>query len=361
MSAVDHEVPGGPGTIPGPLLKAWSASLLESWGYRISDADYVAESLIEANLRGIDSHGVARLPIYRRRIKEGLVDPRAVPVVVTDDAVIRVDAAGAPGQLAARAATTALASVAGRFGVATAVVRGSSHFGTAGHYARSLAAHGLVALVVSNSEPIVVPFGGSRALLGTNPLAFAAPGPDWPISLDMATSTSAMGKVDLARSLGKSVPGDWGVDSAGRSTTDASQVVALLPAAGPKGYGLAFMVEILGGVLAGAAVGHEIGNMYRDFDRPQNVGHWMMAIDVKRLLPLVDFTDRIGDLIGMAHATEPAPGAAGVLVPGEPEERIKTDRTVSGIPLAPATIAELTELGERCAVAFPGTATDHRV
>lgn len=204
-----------PRSISAAVLRSWSAQLLSAWGYAQDDADYLAESLVEANLRGIDSHGVVRLPIYHRRIEAGFVDPRATPTIVTEDAVIRVDAAGAPGQLAARLATNALVMVAAKHGVATAVVKGSSHFGTAGHYARSLASQGFVALVVSNSEPIVVPFGGSKALLGTNPLAFAAPGPQQPISLDMATSTSAMGKVDLARSLGRPVPGDWGVDSGG--------------------------------------------------------------------------------------------------------------------------------------------------
>lgn len=98
--------------------------------------------------------------------------------------------------------------------------------------------------------------------------------------------------------------------------------------------------------------------MYHDFDRPQNVGHWMMAIDVARLMPLTEFTGRIGDLVGMAHASTPTPGGSGVLVPGEPEERVKADRCANGIPLADATIAELTELGGRCAVAFPPTAID---
>lgn len=343
-------------TVPANALAGWTTRLLEGWGYAPDDAAFLADTLVEANLRGIDSHGVIRLPAYHRRIEEGLVRTDAQPAVTVDRALVSVDAAGAAGQLAARAAMDALTETARAHGVASATVHGSAHFGTAGYYARELAARGFVAFVLSNSEPIVVPFGGRDALLGTNPFAFAAPAEPFPISLDMATSTSAMGKVFVAQSEGKAIPADWGVDAEGAPTTDPHAVSALLPFGGPKGYGMGYLVEIMAGVLSGAAVSHGIGNMYNDFSKPQDVGHWMLAIDVAALMPLADFVGRMGSLGEAAHGTAPAPGSSGVLVPGEPEERTRAARLDGGVPLPETVVGDLVALGERFDAAFPGGA-----
>lgn len=342
--------------IESARLLDWTSSLLGSWGFSPDDAAYVATGLVDANLRGVDSHGVIRLPAYRARIDAGLVSPTASPVVETRGAVVRIDAAGAQGQLAARAAVEAVDAAATAHGVGTAVVRGSAHFGTAGTYARALAARGKVAMVVSNSEPGVVPFGGREPLLGTNPFAFAAPTSGDPVSLDMATSTSAMGKVFVARDAGTAIPDTWGVDADGNPTTDPHAVTALLPAGGPKGYGIGFLVEILGGVLSGAAVASGIGNMYGDFSKPQDVGHWMLALDAEAFMPLEELQQRMDALVAEAHAVAPAPGFDEVLVPGEPEERTRVRRLEDGIDLPAATVDDLVALGERFAVPFAADA-----
>ena len=328
-------------------LEHWVTGLAGAWGYRDTDAAYLAESLVDANLRGVDSHGVIRLPIYAQRIAHGLVNPSAVPLVESTAGSVRVDAQGAPGQLAAREACQALITAGRTNSVATATVRGSAHFGAAGFYARSLAAAGFVAVVVSNSEPVVVPFGGREALLGTNPLAFAAPAPGEPFSLDMATSASAMGKVLVAQTRGESIPGDWGVDADGRPTTDPHAVSALLPLGGAKGFALGMLVEVLAGVLSGAAMAQELGNQYQDMDRPQNIGHWMLAIDVAAFMPPEQFTDRMRSLIAMVRHSAPADPDRPVLLPGEPEQRIRDQRRHEGIPLADDTVNELAALGAR--------------
>ncbi|MCR2817253.1 Ldh family oxidoreductase [Microbacterium sp. zg.Y1090] len=342
-------------TIDAEQLRTWTTALLQTWGYEPEDAEYLSDTLVDANLRGVDSHGVIRLPAYRARIDAGLVDPAARPSVDRNGAVVRIDAGGTAGQLAARAAVDELTQLSGEFGVAAATVRGSTHFGTAGYYARALAGRGKVAVVVSNSEPNVVPFGGKSAFLGTNPLAFAAPTGGEPLSLDMATSTTAMGKVLVARAKGQPVPPDWGVDADGAPTTDAAAVVSLLPAGGPKGYGLAFLIEVLAGVLSGAAVAGDIGNMYTDFSKRQDVGHWMLAMDVAHFLPLPLFRDRIDALIDSAHGAEPAPGFDRVLVPGEPERLTAQAREAAGIDLPAATVESLIELGVAGGVPYPGT------
>lgn len=334
-------------------LQTWVEQVLQRWGYDTNNAAFLGTSLIDANLRGVASHGVTRLPAYERRITEHLVQPDAAPIVTSEGSVVKVDANGAAGQIAARAASDAVLRVSSQTGVATAVVSGSTHFGTAGFYARQLAANGALGLVASNSEPIVVPHGGRDALLGTNPLAFAAPTHGAPVSLDMATSTSAMGKVLLAQAAAQPIPESWGVNEQGEPTTDPNAVKALLPVGGPKGYGLGFLVEILGGALSGAAISHGLGNMYTDFSKPQNVGHWLLAINIEHFMPIDEFKTRIQSLVDMAHAISPTEGFAEVLVPGEPEERTQTQSLDAGISLPESTVDELKELGERCGVTFP--------
>lgn len=341
--------------IEADRLESWATALLGVWGYGAEDGRFLAHTLVDANLRGIDSHGVLRLPIYEQRVTAGLVRPDAEPVVSSSGAVVTVDANGAAGQIAARQAADAALTLSRSTGVAVASVHGSAHFGAAGFYARWLAERRTVGIVVSNSEPIVVPYGGREALLGTNPIAFAAPTRGAPVSIDMATSTTAMGKVMVAQAAGLAIPDTWGVDQQGRPTTDASAVEALLPVGGPKGYGLGFVVEILAGVLTGAAVSHGLGNMYTDFNRPQNIGHWLLAVDVAHFAPYEVFLDRMQSLVELAHSTAPAPGLDGVLVPGEPEERTREQRLREGIPLADATVAELQLLGARHGVDFPGS------
>ncbi|GAA5150360.1 Ldh family oxidoreductase [Microbacterium pseudoresistens] len=334
-------------------LQQWVTDLLTRWNYSPVDAEYLADTLVDANLRGVDSHGVIRLGAYRARLDAGLTSATAEPVLKGTGAALSVDANGAAGQIAARLAVTAARDAAREHGIAAVAIHGSTHFGAAGYYARALADDGLVAIVVSNSEPIVVPFGGRAPLFGTNPFAFAAPTSTTPISLDMATSTSAMGKVMVAQAEGRQVPADWGVDAGGNPTTDPHEITALVPAGGPKGYALGFLVEILGGVLTGAAITHGIGNMYNDFSRPQDVGHFMIAMDPTRFIPFDDFTARMDALSAEAHSVSPAPGFSEVLVPGEPEERTSRTRAETGIPLAAATVDELRALGADAGLPFP--------
>lgn len=237
-----------------------------------------------------------------------------------------------------------MSAISGETGIATVTVRGSAHFGSAGYYARALAAQGKIAMVFSNSEPIVVPHNGREPLKGTNPLAFAAPTSAEPISLAMATSTTAMGWVMAAREEGRTIPATWGVDARGLATTDPREVSALLPVGGSKGYGLAFFIEIMAGVLSGSAFAGGLGNMYNDFDRPQDIGHWMLALDIEHSMPMPEFVDRIDSLTTSAHRSPSADGAGEVLVPGEPEERHRSQRLADGIEIAPSIAAELDEL-----------------
>lgn len=339
--------------ITSETLTRWTTDLIASWGYSAADAQYIAHTLVDANLRGVDSHGVMRLTAYHERISHGLIDPKASCESTVRGATARVRADRVAGQLAAREASSTAASIAKELGVAAVTVSESAHFGAAGFFARELAEQGLFGMVMSNSEPIVVPFGGRRSLLGTNPLALAAPTESGVVSVDMATSEAAMGKVYGARLADTPIPGNWGVDEDGQPTTDPHAVQALLPAAGPKGYALGFFVEMLSAVLSGAAIGHEVGNMYEDFSKTQNVGHFFLALSIGDFMPRADFERRAEKLIALAHDTEPVSPDRPVLVPGEPELLTAQTRLESGIPLSEGVVAELTQLGESSGVAWP--------
>jgi ureidoglycolate dehydrogenase (NAD+) len=336
-------------------LGSWVVGLLATVGYRDEGAAFVADTLLDANLRGVDSHGVMRLPVYLARIEAGLVDPAATPHVERHGAVAHVDARGAPGQLATLAALEAVVELANEFGVGCAAVRGSAHFGTAGFYARWLAERGCIGMVVSNSESIVVPHGGAEAVLGTNPIALAAPHGDRPLSLDMATSAGAMGKVMVIGQRGQQIPLGWGVDRDGHETVVPADVHALLPLGGAKGYGLGVWVEVLAGVLTGAAMGHDIGNMYRDFDRPQDVGHFVLALHIGHFPAGDAFGSRLARLATMLTGSRPAPGSSEVMLPGEPEERVRRERSAQGVPIEAGTLDELRALGAARGVPFPPT------
>lgn len=343
-------------TITADALTRWTTELIAGWGYAQADAKYIADTLVDANLRGTDSHGVMRLTAYHDRISHGLIDPAASCESEVRGATARVRADRVAGQLAAREAGATAATIAKELGVAAVTVSESAHFGAAGYFARELAAQGLFSMVMSNSEPIVVPFGGRRALLGTNPLALAAPTESGVVSVDMATSEAAMGKVYGARLADTAIPGNWGVDQDGKPTTDPHAVQALLPAAGPKGYALGFFVEMLSSVLSGAAIGNDVGNMYEDFSKTQNVGHFFLAISIGDFMPRAEFERRAEGLIALAHDTEPVSPDRPVLVPGEPELLTAATRLESGIPLSDGVVAELTSLGAASDVPWPSEA-----
>jgi len=333
-------------------LQTWTSAVLEHVGFARDDAAFIADSLVDANLRGVDSHGVMRLPVYLERVARGHVDPSAVPTASGDGATRTIDGRRAAGQLVARFATSQARGVAAEHGIGAAFARGSAHFGAAGYFARQLAADGCIGIVMSNSESIVVPHGGAEAVLGTNPIAVAAPTTGDPISLDMATSAAAMGRVMVAANRGERIPADWGVDAEGRPTTDPTRVVSLVGLGGPKGYALGLVVELLAGIMTGAAFGTEIGNMYRDMDKAQDVGHFVLAIDIEHLMPMGAYLERVDRLATMLRGVRPAPGSDGVLLPGEPEDRRRAERVSGGIPLEVAVVADLRAVGERVGIDF---------
>jgi ureidoglycolate dehydrogenase (NAD+) len=335
-------------------LERWVLALLENAGLASPAAATVAGTLVEASLRGVDSHGVERLPIYVERLRAGIVNTAPRPRVLrSEGALAMVDGDQGPGQVAAVFAAELSVSLAREHGVAAVAVRRSAHYGAAAYYVIRPARQGLLALCTSNSDPWAVPFGGRGRALGTNPVAFAAPSGRGVFVLDMATSQVAANRIFGALEEGVPIPRGWAVDERGEATTDPGDAYAMLPLGGYKGYGLALMVEILSGVLAGAGITHGVGRLHEDFDRPQDVGHFHLALDPERTVGRARFEELLEGLLAELKAGPPGPGHDEVLLPGEPEERARREREALGIPLPPPLWETLGRLSRELSVEVP--------
>jgi ureidoglycolate dehydrogenase (NAD+) len=303
------------------------------------------------SLRGTDSHGVARLPVYVDRIRGGTINTRPRPSVLRrDGAVAIVDGDRGPGQVASVFATDVSIDLAREHGVGVATVRRSAHNGAQAFYAMRAAEQGMLAIALTNTEPLVIPFGGAEPALGTNPICLAAPAAGGIFNLDLATSQVAINRIFNARDEGRPIPDDWGVDADGRPTTDPAAVVSAVPLGGYKGYALALMVEVLCGVLSGAGVRHGVGGLYTGVDVPQDVGHFHLALDPERTVGRSRFEAVLGGLLDELRAIPPAPGFEEVLVPGDPEDRARVERERSGVPIEPALWRTLQELSRELGV-----------
>jgi LDH2 family malate/lactate/ureidoglycolate dehydrogenase len=207
-------------------------------------------------------------------------------------------------------------------------------------------------MAMTNTEPFVIPFGGSAPALGTNPIALAAPTTDGVFDLDLATSQVAVNRIFNARDEGRAIPLGWGVDERGEPTTDAAAVRSAVPLGGYKGYALAVLVEILCGVLPGAGVREGVGALYGDGER-QNTGHFHLALDPERTVGRERFAAVLGAMLDELRASPVAPGFDEVLAPGDPEARARVERERSGVPIEPALWARLRELSAEMGVSEP--------
>jgi hydroxycarboxylate dehydrogenase B len=347
--------PGRPDveTLAADRLQALATRIFAALGVPDGDAAWVAELLVRANLRGHDSHGVIRVPQYVGSIRKGETNPRpAMRVLAETPTTAIVDGDLGLGQVVARRATEVALDKAARLGLAAVGTRRSNHIGRLADYAELAAAQGFVGLVWTNAPTAqsVVPHGGLDRRLSTNPLAVAVPGPDGgvAISVDMASSIVAEGKVRVKRNRKEPLPDGWAIDPAGRTVTDSEGFygpprAGLLPAGGHKGTALGLIVEVLGGILSGeGAIGDRTG--------PVHNGTFLLLIEVARFLPLVDFTGQVTDLVRWVKSSAPAPGVAEVLVPGEPEARSEAHRRTHGIPVEVETWRQIEEIAAELGV-----------
>ena len=344
-------------SIAGDELRAWTDAILRATGASPEAAEATAAALVDASLRGLDSHGVVFLAFYLPRLAKGTTRGDAHPEVVADrEAYALVDGHDALGAYVARFAMDLCCDKAKRAGAAAVAVRGSTHFGAASCYAEQAAGRGCVGIALSNSDPGMAPLGALAPVLGTNPLAIAAPGaPDLPgPSLDIATSVVAQGKLILAQRAGEEIPPGWAIGPDGRETTDPAAGLenSVLPMAGHKGFGLALMLDVLTGCLSGADTSpHIVGDP--ETDRPQNAGHLFIAIDLDGNRDRDAYSESLRDLAGQVHDAARADWADPFLLPGEPEARTAERRRRDGVELTESTTELLRSLGDRYGVEFP--------
>ncbi|MEN2741160.1 Ldh family oxidoreductase [Microbacterium sp. X-17] len=347
-------------------LERWSAQVLERAGLSAPDADVTAEVLAYADLGGIDSHGIVRLPAYARLLEEGIVRADVRPEVVrSDGAVALVDAHDTLGAVASAFALRHAEELARTHGVGWVNVRSSSHHGACGYYVREAARRGFVALAATNTGGLVAAAGSTHPYLGTNPLAFGAPvaGED-PFVLDLATSAVAGGKFEIALREGASVPLGWGLDARGAHATDPAAVYreggSLLPLGSfpelgaHKGFGLGLLVEVLTAVLAGGPTGPAVGNLsFKAAVAAPAVSHVLVVLEPGRLGGVAEVEARLAALLAELRALPAADATNPVRTPGQRRAAETRARSHHGVPLAASTVVVLTELAERYGVAFP--------
>jgi LDH2 family malate/lactate/ureidoglycolate dehydrogenase len=326
-------------------------------GLSQADADTVAIGLVEADLRGIPSHGVMLVPMYVDRLAAGSVTTASRGEVVVDaGAVAVVDAGHAMGILTADQGMALAIERARMHGVGVVVARHAFHFGAAFRYVAAAARAGMVGIAAANTRPLMPAPGGARAVVGNNPLAIGVPrSAQDPIILDMALSEAALGKIRLAAAEGRAIPATWATDAAGQATTDPQAAIAgmLLPAAGPKGFGLAFMLDVLTGVLSGGAFGSAVKGLYGDPAVPNDCAHLFIAVDPGAFGDRRAFTDGVLELAGQVTASPAAPGVDRVRLPGEPEADRRAAARTRGADLDASVLAALHDSAATLGVDLP--------
>jgi LDH2 family malate/lactate/ureidoglycolate dehydrogenase len=358
--ALAHVVPQRWLRVRGPdrivsaeVLSDQLAKVLRAWGMSEDHVAITVEIMLYADLRGIDTHGISMLPAYQVWQAEGriTVTPE-IGVVRQTPATALVDGGGGLGHVPAHTAMDLAIEKCRATGVGAVAVRNSAHYGAAGAYAVMAAQAGLIGLVTSaTAAPSIVPTFGLEAMLGTNPLAFAAPAAGQPpFVLDMATSAVSLGKLTLRKRAGRKIPRGWAVDGRGRRVTNPWRAAGLTPlggsrgSGGHKGYGLAAMVEILSTLLPGAIYGKTRDARHPDEERI-GLGHFFLALDPAAFREKGAFESDLDRLIETLRATQPLDPAQPVLVAGDSECATHAERKGSGIPLSAALVEELREVG----------------
>lgn len=327
-------------------LRAFAAATLARVGVPDADAGIVAGALVSSDLRGMNSHGVLRLPVYVRRLREGGFSPVSAFDVIRETAgTALVDGGGGLGAvLTTRAMDYAIQKARGN-GIGAVGVRSSNHNGEGAPYVLQAVEAGMIGIATTNGSPIMPVWGGKTPLTGPLPITVGVPtAKELPIVLDAALGMSSRGKILYHAERGRQLPPGWLVDAEGQPTTDPNWVKNggwILPIGGHKGWGLILMCEVLSGLLTGGAIGREITNLYDDLDQPQRNGHFVIAIDVASFIDLDAFKSRMDGYIAEMKGSDLAPGFEEIVMPGEIEFRRAASQERDGILLGRKVVDEL--------------------
>jgi LDH2 family malate/lactate/ureidoglycolate dehydrogenase len=313
--------------------------------------------MLWADLRGRHTQGLTRLPNFVERLSKGLIrSPAAMVWQEVGPAAALLDAGHGLGHVAGRRAILRAVELACVQGVGLVAVRHSNHFGAASYYCALAAEAGCLSFNYTNAFPKVAPYGGRKPILGTNPIAFGCPTRGaGPLLVDLSTGALSGGEARSTGDKGERLPPGVALDAEGRPTQDpaALKVGCLLPVGGARGFALGLMVEVLSGVLTGAAVGKEVGSLFSTWDRPVNVGHLFIAVHIERFLPLSEFLDRLDRLLTWIAATPPQEGFEAVRIPGDIRVQLAEKYMREGIPVAQESVDPLMQLARRFNLPLP--------
>jgi len=336
-------------TISDPIflptdLKKFCSVVYTTLGMPEADAQLLADSLVQADLWGHQSHGVMRTFWYGARIQTGATKAISKPVISLDNgAVAVVDGNHGVGQVIAHSAMRQAIRRAKQHGIGAVAVRNSGHFGTAMYFTKLAAIDDCVGFLSTNASPAMAPWGGRTKRIGNNPWSIAAPAGKYPpMILDIANTAVARGKLYLARQRGESIPKGWAIDTNGRPTIDPIAGIAgnILPMAGHKGYAIATMMDVLSGVLSGSQFGSSVVGPYMA-EGTSGVGHLALALDIGSFRPVKEFNDDMEKLIDSIKNSPRAPGTDEIYYPGELEALAERRNRHQGIQIPNNTVAEL--------------------
>lgn len=325
--------------------RAFVTAVLTGNGVPPDNAATVADCLVAADLRGVDTHGVNRIPSYMARIRQGVLDASSSPSLKTVTPVVaQVDGHNTFGFLSAKLGMATAIEMAEKFGIGMVSVKHSNHFGMSAWVVQQALDAGMMSLVFTNSSPALPVWGGKSKLMGVSPIACGAPGEEHPFILDMAPSIAARGKIYKAKRRGEKIPLDWALDAEGRQTDDPAAALegVMLPMGGPKGSALSVMMDVFSGVLSGSAFAGHVTNPY-DPSKPADVGHFLVAIKPDLFMSLDEFRERIEYLYQRVVSSDKMAGVDRIYFPGEIEQLMQKERISTGIPYVEAEIAALNE------------------
>jgi L-2-hydroxycarboxylate dehydrogenase (NAD+) len=353
---------------PIEALREFCARVFMHFGVPEDQATQAADVLGAADLRGIDSHGVARMSSYVELLSEGLTNPRPeIKIVRSTPSTATVDGDNGLGLVVGPRANQMAMEMAEKAGSGWISVRNTNHYGIAGYYVVKAAERDMIGWAMTNSSALVTPLWGMERMLGTNPIAIAFPGKqEPPIVIDMATCTAAYGKIEIALRKGEKIPTGWAIDNRGRVTNEPADVLAggaLLPLGsdrergGHKGYGLAMMVDLLSGALSGANWGpfappFALRQTIPTRSVGKGIGHFFGAMRVDGFIDSDSFKSQVDEYIRVFRATKPAPGTSGPLIPGDPEREAECIRRKSGVPLVLPVVNDLREISKKTGIPF---------
>lgn len=339
--------------IPWEVLQKLISEIFQGCGMSSQNAALLAETLVVADLRGVHSHGVLRVPDYVKKLTTEGVNPKGEPKVVQDSAAAFViDGGNSMGQIGSSFAMRQVIERAKSINLAAAAVKGSNHCGAMAYFAMMALPEDMIGIATTNALPTMAPWGGTDKILGINPLAVAIPaGAEHPIVLDAAFSASSHGKIRVYHQKGLEVPQGWAFDAQGRPTTDAAAAIdgLLQPIGGYKGTGLALVMGILSSLLSGASYGTELGNMV-DGPRAAQDGHFFMALKVAAFEDISRFKRRMDEIIRQIRNSRKAPGVEQIYAPGRLEAETERRYRREGIPLNSATLHGIAKTAEKLGV-----------